>query len=143
MTTEDRPSARRAPRAAPGVLALLLPLLAGCGGGATVSGTVTYEGAPVDEGFITFYPADDRGPTRGAEIVEGRYHLTGLAPGRKRVLIATRPRGRKVPAARGRPQVRLVPPENAVPANATGNNQVLEVASGEQTLDFHLRRPKR
>jgi hypothetical protein len=125
------------------VIPLLLPLLVGCGGsGATVSGTITYDGALVEQGFITFFPVDDAGATQGAAIVQGKYRVAGLSPGKKRVLITTAPEARKVPAG-GSLEVQLRPGKDAVPRNAVGNNQVLEVATGEQTLDFRLARPKR
>jgi hypothetical protein len=121
------------------VLPLLLPLLAGCGEGVIVSGTVTYEGKPVAKGFITFYPAEGPGPTQGTEIVGGQYRLSNFQPGKKRVLIVSEPVARKVPAEHGSYQVKLQPAEDAVPASAVGNSAVHEVADS-QTLDFHLTR---
>src|SRR4051794_28762882 len=63
--------------------------LCGCGGGglATVSGAVTYEGETVGEGYVTFTPADGRGPDAGGPIAAGRYSVAGLTPGRKVVKV--------------------------------------------------------
>src|SRR5690348_13499226 len=69
-------------------LACALILLSGCGGStASVSGTVTYEGAPAGKGYITFQPADGKGQSAGAEIRDGKYSATGLTPGKKVVNI--------------------------------------------------------
>ena len=56
--------------------------LVGCGGGGDgmervdVSGTVTYQGQPVQEGSITFDPQGG-GPVAGAQITGGKYQATG------------------------------------------------------------------
>jgi hypothetical protein len=124
-----------------GLLALLVFALLGCGGGTTVSGTVTYGGREVDKGFITFFPADGKGDTRGAKIVQGRYQLTDLPPGKKRVLISSEPDVVVLPGSRhGAPRVRLKPPE--IPPQSPGNNQVVEITGGNQTLDFNLQKPR-
>ena len=61
---------------------LLLPLVLGCSQDTTVSGTVTYDGKPVEDGFITFYPADQKGVNRGGEIRDGRGVGTAARGGR-------------------------------------------------------------
>src|SRR5262245_31679216 len=78
-------------------------LVAGCGGGRVrVHGTVLFEGKPLEEGFISFEPADGVGPTTGGAITGGQYDLTGEAratAGEKIVrVIGSRKTGRKVPA---------------------------------------------
>jgi hypothetical protein len=78
-------------------------LATGCGDGRVrVSGTVRFEGAPVEEGIISFEPVDGKGPTTGGSITDGRYDLTGDAratEGEKIVrIVGSRKTGRKVPA---------------------------------------------
>ncbi|HEV3259611.1 MAG TPA: hypothetical protein VG013_22280 [Gemmataceae bacterium] len=126
------------------LVALLLPLLLGCGSKTSVSGTVTYDGREVDKCFITFYPADDRGTAVGSEILDGKYAVPELVPGKKRVLIKSqwKPVGVEASGAGGR-KIKLVPPDHAVPADATGNNQTVDILGGEQTLDFRLTKPQR
>jgi hypothetical protein len=62
-------------------------LAAGCGddGGLekrhSVSGTVTYKGAPVKSGRISFVPTKPDGHAASGNIVDGQYYLTTLNPG--------------------------------------------------------------
>ena len=68
-------------------------ILLGCGGHDTVRvhGTVTYNGEPLQQGRVGFYPEDGR-PSFG-EIRDGRFELTtfnpgdGALPGKHRVTI--------------------------------------------------------
>ncbi|WP_143393609.1 hypothetical protein [Fimbriiglobus ruber] len=76
---------------------------AGCGDGPTrvpVEGTVSFDGRPVADGAITFIPADNRGPTAGARIVDGRYAIpraTGIGVGEYRVeIVGNRETGKTV-----------------------------------------------
>jgi hypothetical protein len=86
----------------------LLPLLSiamaiglltagGCGAEAgsrrAVSGTVTFNGAPLDRGTITFTATSDSGGERGGALIDnGKYELPaahGLEPGTYRVEISS------------------------------------------------------
>jgi hypothetical protein len=90
MMREDHMKWRRPPLfrlvALTGVLCALL--LAGCGGDGRIqlSGRVTFDGQPIDQGTIDFLPADGQGPTAGGLIEGGRYSVR-VAPGMKRVEI--------------------------------------------------------
>jgi hypothetical protein len=72
-----------------GVVGLGLPFLYGCGDDTglssryKVSGTVNYNGKPVEKGQITFHPAQEGGATRAANgtITNGSYSLTTATPG--------------------------------------------------------------
>ena len=124
-------------------LLLLLLLLPGCGTRAVVSGRVTYDGKAVEKGFITFFPADGNGNTSGAEILQGEYRVDGISPGKKRVLVRAAPRPVVLPATREEPQrVQLAPADLPIPADAGGNNQVVDIGPGRQTLDIGLKRLK-
>jgi len=127
-----------------GCLAALVPLLLGCGGKASVGGKITYDGKEVDKGFITFYPADDRGTAVGSEVRDGHYSVPEIEPGKKRVLISTQAQPVVVSGSgtEGR-RVRLVRPEHAIPADATGNNRTVDIGKGDQALDFELTKLRR
>jgi hypothetical protein len=71
-----------------------LALMAGCGRSGParheVSGTVLFDGKPLDEGVIRFEPLDGQASLDGATISNGAYRIPkdkGLFPGRYKVLI--------------------------------------------------------
>src|SRR5262245_4914570 len=126
-----------------------LLLSAGCGAdsGATLSGSVTYEGTPVAKGSITLTPSDGKGPIAGGEIKEGKYGISGLVPGKKQVQITAAEEAGPVlssadlanAAKTGRPAV--PPPKEIVPPNAVGNGATIEVQAGSHKHDFALKKP--
>lgn len=62
---------------------------AGCGPTtSTVSGTVTFNAEPVAKGAISLFPADGKGSAAGGLITDGRYTITGVAPGEKIVQLS-------------------------------------------------------
>jgi hypothetical protein len=63
---------------------------AGCGDGfrtGEVSGTVTFDGTPVKEGKITFFPMDGAGGTPGGFIIDGAYTVKKVPIGEMKVVI--------------------------------------------------------
>ncbi len=68
--------------------ATLIILLSGCGGKSltTISGTVTLDGKPVEDGSIQFIPTGAEGTTEGANIKGGKYTAT-VSPGKNEVKI--------------------------------------------------------
>jgi hypothetical protein len=146
------PTMKRLVRA-PGLLAgvLGLALLGGCGRGSgpvrhEVTGTVLYDGKPLDDGVIFFEPADGQGSQDGATITNGEYRIPrdkGLFPGRYRVRILggdgssgggqATPEARNAGAARGRERI---PPEYNEKSDL-----VREVKDGEANrFDFSIPR---
>jgi hypothetical protein len=134
-------------------LALVLSLAGGCGGGAaSVSGDVTYNGEPVGNGYITFMPADGKGQAAAAPIADGHFDVDNLAPGPKIVKIEG---VKKVPFARSSADMAkraavdkflgngsgLIDPADTIPPGAEGNNQKVDIQPGQQTRDFHLKKP--
>src|SRR5688572_29821884 len=77
------------------ILLALAVLATGCGPGpgVAVSGAVTYQGKPVEDGMIQFIPsAETQGPTAGAEIKDGKYSIpaqSGPVPGSYRVEVSS------------------------------------------------------
>jgi hypothetical protein len=137
-------------------LAVAVGLLPGCGSAptATVSGSVTYDGQPVGEGYVTFTPSDGKGKEAGGPIANGQYSLAGLQPGPKLVKVIA---VKKVSFASTSAEMQqkaavaqkagnydgLVDPADTIPDNAEGNNVTIEVKAGEQTRDLHLKKPSR
>jgi hypothetical protein len=129
---------------------LCVPALSGCRQSiSSIHGKVTYEGAPIQRGQITFAPADRRGVARSGPIESGKYTVENVPPGRKIVMISSISKPSHVPkshaemdemAKRGPPAA----PDSAdeVPANAVGNNASIETTQGVQEYNFDLKRPK-
>jgi hypothetical protein len=87
--------------------------VSGCGNAKVpINGSVLFGGQPIDEGMITFEPADGKGPTTGGLIAEGKYELEGEAgalPGPKIVrIVALRKTGRMIPAGSPAPPGTMV-----------------------------------
>lgn len=70
-------------------------LVVGCSGDGNygdVSGTVSYDGKPLEDGLIEFLPAEGKGQTASAPIKDGKYSVTKASVGNAKVQI----RGSKV-----------------------------------------------
>lgn len=111
-----------------------LVFAAGCGGASeyTVSGTVTLDGQPVEEGEIRFLPTDGQGTPFAGPIVNGKFESRASA-GQNRVEInATRESA--TPAPDGLPNF-----ESYIPA-AYNSQSTLTVTippdSGSLTFDL-------
>ena len=129
------------------LLGLLLAFLcAGCSANAgSISGDVTFEDQPVQDGRIDFLPADGNGQPAGAAIVNGRYSITGVGPGPKIVQITSFAKAEPIrsvkeladAAEKGAP----APANTAlIPADAVGNNSTVEVTLGSQVHHFALKK---
>lgn len=135
------------------VLAALLGL-ASCEKQAdVVTGSVTYNGQPVESGSISFRPVDE-GAGFGAQITNGKYTADKVYPGKKKVLIrgvnnavATKTHEEYERAAAEAAAAGGVPatsgPAEYIPDNAEGNGQTVDVTGGQQTLDFAIKGPPR
>jgi hypothetical protein len=67
------------PRLGRGLIVCLVLLTAGCGSRGTVSGTVTYKGAPIPSGNVTFVP--EKGGAVTAVIEDGKYTAENVPAG--------------------------------------------------------------
>lgn len=127
-------------------------LLSGCAREANVQGEVTYDGTPVGKGTITFLPADGKGVPAAASITDGKYAVRPIEPGPKLVQIEAT---RAVKFARSSEEMAqmaaqakargnasgLIDPADVIPRDALGNNAAVTVGAGQQTHDFHLKKP--
>ena len=131
---------------------LLLPLLVvllGCGKNgvsrASIHGTVSVGGQPIEHGQIVFVPTgDNSGPTAGAAIKNGAYAITaqrGPKIGTNQVQISGKEKtGRKIPnyIQPGGPELDEI--REVVPERYRGTGSILEyeVVRGDQEKDFEL-----
>lgn len=125
------------------LLGIFLLAQLGCDdGSASVSGTIVFEGREVPFGQIAFYPMGANGGTAGAPIRNGRYAITGLAPGPTRVVVV----GAESPGKSYTPEeaLKMKATYNArqlVTENARGNSTTVEFIPGKQTHDLDLHKP--
>jgi hypothetical protein len=119
-------------------------LVVGCGGGAAtgdVSGTVSYEGTPVENGSIAFIPEDGNAPTAGAAISNGKFSATKVPVGAAKVQItgAKDAKKQKMYDDPNAPLVmtssELLPPKYS---DAKTTELRYEVKAGSQTKNFDL-----
>ena len=124
----------------------------GCGTATNVSGKVTYEGAPVQEGFITFSPTSGKATPGAAPIKDGDYSVDTLLPGphiveitaakKIQFALSTEEMEAKFKAAKAKGNTTgVVESADLIPANAINNRQTIDVKPGRQTLDFPLKKP--
>lgn len=125
------------------LVAGLVALVAGCSDGslATVSGTVTLDGAPLDRGSVTFLPI---GPGSGATASiqsDGTYQVrsgsvAGLPPGDYKITV--RANADPTPNPGGGPPApgRLITPEKYGSSDTSGLQRTIE--AGANTVDLEL-----
>jgi hypothetical protein len=125
------------------VLVLLLAVTVGCADGprrASVAGTVSVGGKPLERGVINFIPAEgSHGPGAGGAVTDGQYLLedgNGAVIGTCRVEIrGFRKTGRKI-APMGTPmdeEIQVVPVEFN-----DKSTLVRDIKNGDNQLDFVL-----
>jgi hypothetical protein len=119
------------------VAALAALAATGCGGKASVSGTVTYEGQPVAAGVVVFLTDGAPAPYPRSDIKNGRYSVTNLVPGKKKVQVAA-PRKFFFPSEKTE---QLPPPTPDFPDDAEGNGQEVELRAGSNTINIDLKKP--
>lgn len=124
----------------------------GCRPPTTVSGKVTFDGAAVDDGFITFFPEGGDGATVASPIHQGKYRIANAKPGVHLVEIVA---SKKISFAMSTAEMEakfkeaqskgnrtgIIAPADLIPPNALGNRRKVTLNPGEQTFDFDLKRP--
>ena len=119
----------------------MLYLAAGCSDSheATVSGTVTVDGAPAKTGSIAFIPADGQSRTSGGPITDGKYE-SRIPIGKQRVEI-------RVPKVVGQRKLYNTPDsptqdilEEVLPPKYNSQSELqLEVIPGINVKDYQLK----
>jgi hypothetical protein len=128
-----------------GLFVAVVALVVGCGGDGgwgDVSGTVSYDGTPVEDGAISFIPVDGKGQGGGGTIKDGKY-TAKVSAGNMKVQIS----GSKVV---GKKKVYNTPdsPEMSVTAeilppkysDRDKTELTFEVAPGPSTKNWELKK---
>lgn len=131
----------------------LLALSIGCSSpSASVQGSVSYEGVPIEKGMVTFTPVDGKGSVVGCEIQNGKYVANGVSPGKNVLTVAA---VKQVTFARSSEEMSkmaaskpvqggiegLIDPADIVPANAKGNGAEHNIIIGSNTIDLQMTKP--
>ena len=126
------------------ILALLINL-GGCfsGSAGTVSGSVTYNGKPLEKGLITFSPTGSKGGTAGGEVVGGKFRVEQIVPAPYQVSVAAVPELKIIMPGDPETKRKLSDAEiqamiDSLPPDTTGKEQAIDVKGGTQVLDFKL-----
>jgi hypothetical protein len=109
--------------------------------GQPITGIVTFQGKPLDQGTIEFAPAAGQKTYSGGEIKNGQYSLPaaqGLEPGAYDVRITSNEGG--VSSADEMPGEVSTPPKQRIPPefNTETTLKVEVKASGENKFDFTI-----
>ncbi len=127
------------------LIALLLAAT-GCGGSVAatkVNGSVTYDGKPIDDGYIVFRPADGKGGEIGGPIISGKYALA--VPSGPKVVIVSNSTPVAAKPLTSEEASKLKGPTAKQPdmidPSAKGNGAKVDVSGPEQTHDFALKSP--
>ena len=127
--------------------ALLLVALLGCNSKNSLTGAVTYDGQPIENGAITFTPADGKGPSAGGAISGGNYQIEDVPPGEKIVQVTAFGEVAVVRTTEELAQAaqsgggQQPPPAKLVPEDAVGNNARVQITAGQGRLDIQLTPP--
>jgi hypothetical protein len=128
----------------------VLGAISGCGesdplGRKAISGTVSFNGAPVEKGNIAFQPVDKSTTSGGSSIQTGKYSVpqkTGLPVGKYRVSIhAPKPGTGGQGAADAPPGDPPAPPQELIPPEwNTNSEQYIEVNDkGPYVYNFDIK----
>ena len=128
--------------------ALAAGVFSGCGPGGLkqneVTGTVIFQGKPLEEGLIEFEPMDGQGSKSGAGIKNGIYLIPkekGLFPGRYRVSIIG---GDRMPSAGNAepftPPRGFVPGKERIPPKYNVKSELVRevTTDGPNQCDFNI-----
>jgi hypothetical protein len=132
---------RRVPAALAGATFLLL--LSGCSRQAPVSGSVTFNGTPVDNGIIVFISEDNTDKKAIGEIHDGKFTIpstSGVLLGKNRVEIYWNKKTGKQVEVKGDAGHTTDEEFQVIPARFNANSTLSEeIKSGENTFAFDLK----
>ncbi len=119
-----------------------LIFVVGCGSSTpTITGTVTYNGEPVENGYISFRPAEGNGQSFATRIANGQFSAVDkVTTGMKRVLVTgfdeSSPITREESSRRF--EAGTDKPTDYIAEDAEGNSKQVDILPGDQTMDFSI-----
>ena len=128
------------------LVCLATAVLTGCQKKTSVSGTVTYNAKPIENGFISFNPKNN-GTSIASEIKDGKYSIAEAVPGSyTAIIVGTKKLNHYSTSAEAYAYAaknggHVAEAADYIAPDAPGNNKQVDVASGAQTLDFAVTGP--
>jgi hypothetical protein len=129
---------------------ILLVCTIGCQQNNSIQGNVTYNGEPIEKGYISFRPTGGTGQSLAAPITDGRYTIEKSTPGKKTAVItgvkkvnfyaSSAESYQKAEEARkaGALQADVAEAADYIAPDAEGNSKEVDIQPGAQTLDFAI-----
>lgn len=111
-----------------------------------VSGTVTFNGEPLEQGFVSFAPVDPQGQSATGKIADGKFTMQttvsapGVVAGKYKVMIESTDTP-DAPTAAAKPQELYPKPINLIPEkyrHPETSGLEIEVASGMSPPNWNL-----
>lgn len=126
-------------------IAITLSFVVGCGsgaGGSQITGEVSYNGAPLEAGFVSFASVGGGAAPFGAKVIDGKYSADKAKPGQYIATVSATRSASAGPLTREELAKNPNYSPNYIPEDAAGNKQTVDVVVGAQ-LDFALTGPPR
>lgn len=119
--------------------------LAGCEKKTSISGTVTYNSKPIENGYISFSPKKG-GNTVAGQITDGKYAIPKATPGQFTAVVVGRKKINHYSTsaeayAHADKNAHVSEAADYIAQEASGNNKDVDVSAGEQTFDFAITGP--
>ena len=129
-------------RALPICVGAMLLALTGCEKKTSISGTITYNSKPVENGYISFSPKKS-GQTLAGPITDGKYSIPEATPGKFTAVIVGRKKINHYSTsaeayANASKNAHVSEAADYIAQEAAGNNKEVDVSAGAQTLDFAI-----
>lgn len=119
---------------------LLAASLVGCRSSETsLTGTVTINDQPLRRGYVTFFPVEGTKGASGATVNDGQFTLKRIPPGRWKALVSETPDVSVVQNGIDPPTLTIA--QSAISPETPGNQAIVEIRAGKQTLNFALKNP--
>lgn len=111
----------------------------GGGGGASVSGSVSFNGQPLDKGQISFVPSDGKGSPVSGTISGGKFSVAKVPVGKCKVVISSMLAG-PAPSSMGdaTKEKKKDGPVEVLPTDE-GNSKEQDIPAGGTTLEIAVR----
>jgi hypothetical protein len=128
------------------LVCLAMAVLTGCQKKTSVSGAVTYNAKPIENGYVSFSPKGS-GTTIAGEIKDGKYSIAEAVPGSYTALIVGTKKfnhaatSAEAYANAAKTGAHVAEAADYVAPDAAGNGKQVDINPGAQTLDFAVTGP--